>query len=264
MQLDVPLFDLAAVGIGLYMAMFARRFAPVFYILATPTVVAWMVKLAGSLTPRWRGIGRWAMMIGPLLGASATIWFTAHRARAELVEQVPQDGEYDLLDRVTCDYQTPGLSLEFLRRNGLTPYLMTDWMLAGSVMFSVPGAKVFIDGRAQQVYSEEQYRAYKWLIAVSPSQAQAASELLERTGTDVVLLPLWSAVQPLRNAMTSQPRWEVIVERPKAVMWARRGSQFLDELVRRERAGDLWWPEGLDAHRWRRRVQTSAPPPYRR
>jgi len=263
-DLNVLLFDLAAVGIGLGMVMFARRFAPVFYILATPTVVAWMVKLAQSLTPRWEGIGRWALLIGPWAGAVATVGLTTYMARAELVEQVPPSGKYDLLDRVTSNYQTPGLFLEFLRRNGLTPNLMTDWKLAGSVMFCVPGAKVYIDGRAQQVYSEEQYLTYMWLINVPPSQAQTASEILERTGTDVLLLPFWSSVQPLRRAMTQHPQWQVIVEPPEAVMWARRGSQFLDELVHREQAGDLWWPEGLNADKWRSRVRAAAAPPYRR
>jgi hypothetical protein len=261
MELNVLLFDLAAVGIGLCMAMFARRFAPVFYILATPTMASWMVRLAGSLSSRRQRVGRWAMAIGVWLGAAALIAITSHRARAELVKQVPRDGKYHLLDRVTCNFQTPRFSLEFLRRNGLTPNLMTEWKWAGSVMFGVPGAKVFIDGRAQQVYSEQQYKAYLWLTRVPPAQAEAASDLLEQAGTDMVMVPLLEAMQPLLNAMTHQPRWQVIIEGPEAVIWVRQDSLLLDELIRREQAGDLYWPTELDAARWRDYISLTADHP---
>jgi len=241
--LDVILFDIASVGIGLYMAMFARRFAPVFYILATPVIVSWIMQLARPLPARARHVGWWGAVCGCWIGAVVSIGVTAHFAYKELVTDLGPSVGYDLLDRVTCTYRTPSLSLEFLLRNDLKPNVMTEWKVAGSVMFFVPGARVFIDGRAQQVYTEDHFLAYSGLMSVPPAKAAAASDLLDHFKTDVVLLPKWDAARPLITALERQPQWQMVLNEPQSILWVRQGSPVLDELIRRQQAGTLWWPE---------------------
>jgi hypothetical protein len=242
--LNLVLFDLASIGIGLYLAMFARRFAPVFYILATPALVFWILRLARPLSARTRVIGSYAAVCGAWIGAAAAIAVTTYNAYHELATDIRSPGSFDLLDRVTCNYRTPHRALEFLRRNGVTPKVMTEWKLASTVMFEVPGARVFIDGRAQQVYTEEHFKSYMGLISVSPSRGEAASALLDRFKTDVVLLPTWRAVEPLANALSHQSQWMAVYSDPEATIWIRRGSPVLDQLLERDRAGTLWRPAG--------------------
>ena len=103
--------------------------------------------------------------------------------------------------------------------------------------------QVFVDGRAQQLYREEHVRKYLELIRASRAdQAKVAGEL-EQCGTDAVLLPTWSSTQKLAQALRHDPRWAAIFQSAQASILVRQGSALMDELTRRESAGDLWWPD---------------------
>jgi hypothetical protein len=250
-RLNAVLFDIAAVGIGLYMAMFARRFAPLFYILATPALVTWIMALARPLPARLRRLGRKTVIMGAWVGAAVSIVVTARLAYRELVRDVMPGGPYSLLDRVTHNDHTPLAAIEFLSRNGLTPNVMTEWKVAASIMFYVPGARVFIDGRAQQVYTEQHYMTYMGLLNLRESQGAVATHVLDQHGTDLVLLPKWEVVRRLLDALQGQPEWRLVLEEPAAAIWVREESALLDELIARERAGTLWWPDTPETE-WRR------------
>lgn len=248
--LNVVLFDVATVGIGLYMALFARRFAPLFYILATPALVTWIMQLARPLSAGVKRHGRNLVILGAWAGAAASVYVTYARAYRELVTDVVRGGTYDLLDRVTHNDHTPLAAVEFLRRNGLTPNVMTEWKVAAAIMFYVPGARVFIDGRAQQVYTEQEYMTYLGLLNAPPSQGTQVAQVLDRCGTDMLLLPNWEVTRRLINTIEEQPQWRLVLEEPMAAIWVRDGSRLLSELIERERAGTLWWPDNPETQ-WR-------------
>ena len=248
--LNAVLFDVAAVGIGLYMAMFARRFAPLFYILATPALVTWIMQLARPLPARIKRYGRALVLLGAWTGAAVSAVVTYRLAYRELVTDVARGGTYDLLDRVTHNDHTPLAAVEFLRRNGLTPNVMTEWKVAAAIMFYVPGARVFIDGRAQQVYTEQEYMTYLGLLNAPPSQGAQVAQVLDRYGTDLLLLPNWDVTRRLIEVIERQPQWRLVLEEPMAAIWMRDGSRLLSEVIERERAGTLWWPDNPETQ-WR-------------
>ncbi len=244
------LFDVAAVAIGLYMAMFARRFAPVFYILATPALVTWIMRLAEPLSPGIKRHGRLVVILGAWVAAPVAGVVTFRLAYSELVTEAVGDGQFDLLDRVTHNDRTPLAAIDFLRRNNLTPNVMTEWKVAAAIMFYVPGARVFIDGRAQQVYTEEQYKTYMGLLNVSSTQGPLATRVLDQQQTDLLLLPKWEVTRQLIDVIETQPQWVLVMEEPAAAIWVREGSKLLADILGRERAGTLWWPNTPDTQ-WR-------------
>jgi hypothetical protein len=248
--LNVMLFDVATVGIGLYMALFARRFAPLFYILATPALVTWIMQLARPLSAGVKRHGRNLVILGAWAGAAVSVYVTYTRAYRELVTDVVRGGTYDLLDRVTHNDHTPLAAVEFLRRNGLTPNVMTEWKVAAAIMFYVPGARVFIDGRAQQVYTEQEYMTYLGLLNAPPSQGAQVAQVLDRCGTDLLLLPNWDVTRRLIDTIEEQRQWRLVLEEPMAAIWVRDGSRLLSELIERDRAGTLWWPDNPETQ-WR-------------
>jgi hypothetical protein len=250
LALHTILFDLASVAIGLYMAMFARRFAPLFYILAAPALVTWTLRLARPLSWRMQDYARETLLAGAWLGAATSLAYTARLAYQELFIDVIPDGHYNLLDRVTHNDHTPMAAIDFLRRNGLTPDVMTEWKVAAAVMFYVPGARVFIDGRAQQVYSEQQYATYMGLLSVSASEGPLATQVLDRYGTNLLLLPKWEATSRLMRAIENEPEWKVVMEEPVAAIWVRDGSKLCNDILERTRAGTLWWPDTPETQ-WR-------------
>jgi hypothetical protein len=237
------LFDLAAVGLGLGMALFARRFAPTFSILATPALVAWTVRLGAPLSPWLRQRAKDLFILAGWPALVLLVFLTYNRARDEISAGFPADRPYDLLDRVTRLDAVPWTGIEFLRNNGLKPNALTEWTQAGPLFFLVPGLRVYIDGRSQQVYSEEHYLSYTLLTGAPPGREQDVNRLLEKWGTDTVLVRRSPSSARLVSALERQSSWKLMLITPREVLFLRAGTPFFAELGRRERAGELWWPD---------------------
>ena len=252
-QPSTILLDLAAVGLGVAMAFYARRFAPIFCILAAPTLTVWVLRLAAP-TAAWLRqraadllvLAAWPVCVG-------VAWLTIVFAHRELVESFPDDRPYDLLDRVTRMDAVPYTSIEFLRRNELKPNIFTEWTQAGPLFFLVPGARVYIDGRSQQVYTEEHYLSYEALMSggAGVGGERWVAERLEKCGTDSVLLRRGQNTIALLQTLDRLPVWKPVVITRNEVLLVRQGTALMDELARRERAGELWWPDTPDADYWR-------------
>lgn len=239
---ETVLLDLATVALGLGMAIFARRFAPIFYILAAPALSAWIMRLGRSLSPWMRCRSRDAVVAGAWLLLVWTVYETSTRARKELYDDVGP-GNWNLLARVTRLDQTPQEAIEFLRRNKLEANLFTEWTQAAVVRFGAPTVKIFIDGRSQQVFDERHYLRYMKLLGMPPGYEKIAARELEECGTNGVLLRRTPSAIQLIRLLDANPDWERIYSDRTTLLYARRGSSFHEEIYRRERAGDLWWPD---------------------
>ncbi len=247
------LLDLAAVGLGVAMAFYARRFAPVFYILAAPTLTVWVLRLAAPAAAWVRQRATDLLVLTAWPACVGVAWLTIVFAHRELIESFPDDRPYDLLDRVTRMDAVPHVSVEFLRRNGLKPNMLTEWTQAGPLFFLVPGARVYIDGRSQQVYTEEHYLSYEALMSggAGVGGERWVADRLEKCGTDTVLLRRGQNTAVLLQAVDHLPNWKPVVITRAEVLFVRQGTPLMAELARRERAGDLWWPDLAEADYWR-------------
>ncbi len=247
---ELTLFDIAAVAGGLYMVMFARRFAPIFYILSTPALVAWIMLIVRRMSAQMRLMARAGLVFAACIAAVALGKWTFQLARHELYTINPPDRHYNLLERVTRFDHTPQEALEFISHNKLSVNVMAEWTQAGLIMFFAPTAKVFIDGRSQQVYDEKHYLLYTALLNFPPEHESKVVELLASKGTEMVLLRRTPATMRLMNAVAHAKDWHIIYRSQYAFMFVQRDGRFEQTLAMRERAGDLWWPdtpEGLAA-----------------
>ena len=254
---ELVLYDVAAVAGGLYMVMFARRFAPIFYILAAPAITLWIIMLGRQLAPRVRWASREALLAATIVLAIVLGWNTYAQARRELYLQVPKDRDYSLLERVTRFAQTPQDAVRWIRENQLSVNVMSEWTQAGLISFFAPTAKVFIDGRSQQVYDEEHYRLYTIIISIPPvgrSEQPRYTQMRERLerrvltaldkfNTEAILLRQSAGTRNLMDLAARSPQWRALFRSPYAVMFVRQGSAFEHTLAVREAAGDLWWPD---------------------
>ncbi len=237
------LFDVASIGIGFMMAMYARRFAPLFYLLALPPLAAALAHLARGYTPTLRRGIEAVAVVGAWVVAALTVFVTYKTVHRDLIAPYGPNAECDLLCRVTRNDSIAREALAFLARNELSPNVMTDWKLFGAIMFYAPQAKVFIDGRAQQVYSEAHYQKYIWLMSAPPDGRHLVPQVLEETGTDAIILPRWRSMTMLRELLTKHPDWRYVFRARRGDILARLDSPFFEELARREMADDLWWPD---------------------
>lgn len=246
--LQALLVDVAAVAIGLYMAFFARRFAPILYILATPALVVWLLLLCGRLSSGWRVRVRDVLVVASWPAALAMAGLTWRQAYADLVEPFRGRSGFDLLARVTRLDGSSREVFDFLTRNELRVKLLTEWTQAGVVMFHVPSAQVFMDGRAQQVYSEEHYVQYSKDWWHSPAEGPQALARLTELGTDTVLLRAREHAV-MHRTLVQSGRWlPVLYGEVGWRLYMRADSQPMRVVLQRERTGQMWWPENARGH----------------
>jgi len=262
----VTIFDLLLIALGLYMALWARRFAPLFYILATPAVVALIARAGWSASSRSKHWGRIVLATTAVLAAAVAGTYTYQRASFDLVEKYANQPEYNLLQRFVVYERSPVHALEFLRRNGMEANLLCEMEFAGPAMFEAPQVKVFIDGRLQQLYTEEHYLKYLALFQADGPDAPAIRDVLDDARTDAVLLRRRARrSQPLLAAVGGDDSWRNVLCTSAYALFLRHGSPALDRIAQLERAEQAWWPpfpESLSTRGilW---MQTQPPDPER-
>lgn len=259
------LFDVGAILIGLTMTLWARRFAPMFLIFAAPAMLTWVVLIARGVAPPARDWCRLGLMALSALGAAGVALETAAKAHKELVLAFAEMPQATLLERVTRYDATPHDAILFLQRNEIACNLLVEWTQAGPVMFYAPGVKVYVDGRSQQLYTEDHYRKYTTLVHSAGLREEQLRQLFENladeSATDAVLLRRIQGLQPLFQMLERHPDWSAVLYSTRWTLFFRRDGAAYAQLVRRLRAGKLWWPDLPEAAEARGNLLASLTPP---
>lgn len=238
-------FDAMIVLIGVGMTLWARRFAPLLYVLSAPVVAIWILRLARPLPPQVRGFGATVLRLAALAAAVATGWLTWTHAQRELVLAFQQRPAVGLLER-SRGYPALDEVLGFIGENGLRANLFTDYGYGGSVMFRAPLARVFIDGRSDQLYTERHFTTY-WTLTDSRTPVDDLRRVLDETVTDAVLLQRSPGARMLHRALAYSADWAVACVNPEFTLFLRRGSAGLTRLAALVRDGAERRPAGTDA-----------------
>jgi hypothetical protein len=256
----LTLFDLFVVLVGLIMTFWARRFAPIFLIFAAPVALVLVLRGIHVVGPLVRRTARWSLGALALPAAVLMGWITADLAKAELVDRFKDEPEFNLFERVMRYEMVPYQAMHFLRDNDLQPNLMVEWTQAGIVMFLAPNVKVFMDGRAQQVYDERTYLRYAAVLSNPNPAAAVALGVLDGYDTlgDKVDAQPTNAVLLRRTTMQLQNIWEII-DRRSGGKWAlvyfdetgglflRRDSDPMRQLLAAFHAGTARYPDSGNA-----------------
>jgi len=256
-DLSTSLFEIALAVLGLSMTLWARRFAPMLYIFAAPAFVGWLMLLTRPAGGRVRERLRFGLMAAALVGGIVTAGITVTRVQRGLVERFRDLPHYDLLWRVTRFDTTPTAAFNYLRDNGLRANLLTEWTLGGIAMFYLPDVRVYIDGRSQQVYSEEHYVKYNTLLN-SRVRRQERLKLIDEVGTDAVLLRNQPHLKPLWELLWTTPGWVMALHaqsyedqpepaEPGFVLFVREDSPVLRQIGARVRRGEEQRPDTPEA-----------------
>ena len=224
------------------------------------------VKLVGSLFAicalggfvawaRWKLYGALRVMLYStvVVAAAAMGYQTTERAYKELVERPRRVGRADmnLLDRVTRYDDTPHEAMLFIANNELHLNLVAEWTQGGIVMFHAPTAKVFMDGRAQQVYDEAHYLRYQKLMMIQASQQQfdaqvrEMNQILDQFGADAVLIR--GVGRPIYRALSRSREWVLALYSRAFSLFVRIDSPGLTELRDRLERGAEWRPDTPEA-----------------
>ena len=260
-RVRVALFDVAMVLLGLGMTLWARRFAPIFFVLAAPTVAALTTHLmqrvsAGSIA-RCRSV----VAIGSFLLACWLGYETWTKAHADLVTDFESLPDFNLLERVVRYDESPHEAIEFIARNELPLRLLAEWSQAGMVFFNAPCARVYMDGRAQQVYDELHVKKYAALLLATDTPPPVMMDLLDESGTDAVLLRRWDRVRNLTQALERASEWVPALLTRESSLYLRKGSPGLERLGDLLRAGGEYRPDSPRSAASRGFVWAAVTPP---
>jgi tetratricopeptide (TPR) repeat protein len=201
------------------MAFNSRRFIPLFGVTAAPLAALAIAWVQGHVLRRVKFLDRSEVALGGIAAAgliAAMLW--------QDVRIYPK-----LLERWTESPLYPEAALRYLKTLGPPGRLLNYYNWGGYIMLHAPGMKLFIDGRANTLYSEEIYLDYLALLSGRPgTHARAA-----RYPADVALLP---ANGTFARALSSGPRaWKTIYTDPVAQILVPPGSPLLKrELPSRE------------------------------
>jgi len=263
--LHTTLFDVATVMIGVGMTLWARRFAPMLYIFSAPILLTWIMLFLRPVPLRLKARLRTGLMLAALVGAVlpplswlpgarhlptglATVldnteglaWRTGRRAHKQLVTLFEKNHpDYGLLERVTRYDLMPSQAFVYLRDNQLKAKVFAEWTQAGRIMFFAPNAKVFIDGRSQQVYDEAHYR--KYLRVMSPGNRPSdVFKIFNESRTDMVIMRPSTATLGLYRALRGTPNWILVLQGTNVepyLMFVRRGSALHKRIGQLARSG---------------------------
>lgn len=241
-SIHITLFDIGMVVIGLLMTLWARRFAPLFFIFAPTLVLLLILNAATRFQDSRIRVSRYCLSSAAGLAGVALGTNTVLGTWDALVTEYKSAPHLGLLERATLYDIVPHESFVFINKNGLELRLLTEWPLAGAVMLHAPGAKVFIDGRAQQVYDESHYRQYKALFMAPDAPPAYVAHVLDASQTDSVLLRNWEHGANLRKILEQSKNWTPVLDTPDYRLYLRRGGAALEHLGKLIQCNEDWWP----------------------
>jgi hypothetical protein len=255
-------FDLLMIAAGLALAMWARRFAPLFYLFTAPIVGGWATEALRGWCARHAAEAAarrapWVLAAILLLGAGWVATTTWERFRADLVRPFAGMPSLPVLQRVTGYDQLPDDAISYLARNELAARLVTTWRLSGMVMFRAPRSKVFIDGRAQQLYDERIFLDYMTLFGFEGVPPPGVTrDVLDRHAVNCMLLifppPYMARDRATWDYAVGSPEWAMVVSGKSPAgdyaIFVRVADPLAAEIARRIASGREWRPAQANAY----------------
>lgn len=203
------------------MALGARRFGPLFALVAAPFG-------AVNLTLAARGV------VLPAVWQTVTVGVACLAAVGALaldsVPYVRARYQQGLFAGMSQQWIFPQGAVEFLNRNRMPGRLAHMYQWGGYLMFTAPERPVFIDGRGHTVYPGSFYLEYKKLEDAEPDWA----EVLDRHAVSLVLWPSTGLAMGqyalLLQQLRRSPAWRAVYDDGQAAVFAHteRGREWTD------------------------------------
>jgi hypothetical protein len=225
----IDLTDFALVAVTAAMALTSRRFVPLFTLVATPFLAACLATLAHRLPARHR---EWFALGSPRSAAAVAVLALACLVALAwtFVASVQPRFADGLWSGMTYAKLFPKDAVEFLRTKSQPAriYNVYDW--GGYLQYWLPERKVFIDGRANTVYSSAFYIENLRIHKADPGW----ETILRKRKVNLVLwpnTPRAKSYAPLLRALQGSPNWKLVYGDDTAVLFAHvsRGREWIGD-----------------------------------
>lgn len=172
-------FDIILAGVGIQMAFSARRFIPLSLMLLAPVAAMQLQWLASRIGWSWpAGLASLALMV--------PVGFQLRRNALSYWPGNPFVRTPSVLENMITYHQSfPPGAMQFIRDNDLSGRVFNEWRWEGYLHWHCPKLKLFLGGRAQQVYNVETYKLQKYVLSSLEGPA-----VLERLGVRWIVVPV--------------------------------------------------------------------------
>ncbi|MFV8819444.1 hypothetical protein [Haliea sp. E17] len=195
----VPWEGLVLTALTLAMALTSRRFIPIFGISLAVMLAPLAALVCNQLRHRAAAFGV----------AVLVLLFAAWRVLPYPVQAAPA------FHYLTAEYSYPADTVSFMQANHFKGNVFALYNWGGYLHLRTDGElKVFIDGRADTLYSAETYLQYVGILNNRPGWMQA----IEATGADFILWPSTQRNgQGMLQALVGSGKWRLLYQ--DAVSW---------------------------------------------
>jgi hypothetical protein len=142
--------------------------------------------------------------------------------------------------------ETAGLTA-FLERNRIRLRMLATWQTANAVLLEVPGTQVFLDLRAQSIYSDAIKRDYNAMVRADPQNPASATKalaLLDYYGVSAVAFQKSLAeTLDFPNILADSRKWVPLYVDSYGVFLVRTESPLLKRFRQTGRLDNLWYPD---------------------
>lgn len=253
---------LTCVAIWIMAVCVTLRFgrAALFAVMANIPVAAflfhfWIKRIGTWLNDKQGQIGRlilkWVPMVLSIFLLIFTGFVLTEQTLMPLLPTNPMVSDLSVSRRILGPLATNTEPLKaFMRNNDVGGRTFANWALADVLLFQVPSVKIFLDCRAQSMYSDADLDDYRAIIKVKPNDVSSESRslsLLDRHEVSNVVLANNGVENPsfLVDLLLRSDRWSAIFVDP-----FRRGFVFVRRNVNESKdvgAGNgipsFWYPD---------------------
>lgn len=192
----------------------------------------------------------WTPLLLSVLFLAAISALLRSQTITPLAPSNPMVAEASISKRIIGPLSTnTGQLIDFMRNNGVRGRIFSNWALADVLLFYVPSIKIFVDCRAQSIYSDADLQDYHGIIGVKPqdtASALNALDLLDKYRVSHVVLANNGVENPsfLADMLLRSNRWA-----PMYVDPLRRGFVFVKRNANQPPDTDVCSP-GQDSAFW--------------
>ncbi len=244
------LFEAGLMLVVLYMACSARRFMPPAMALVAPFLAAqlqWLLRPAQKAWPLavvCLAVALPTAWLGHKLWNPAGLWNP--KAPYFYSPRSPMAAEESMLDRmILASSIVPTNAVQFINDNKdqypllATGRIFQEWRWEGYTHWMCPQLKLYIGGRAQQVYTVEQYSQMLYFLGNPPQDIQ----MLKDMDVHLMLVPWGDSIRTI-TAICFSPNstWSVIYYDDHGVVAADGAYPASQKLVEAAALGTLKYP----------------------
>ncbi len=237
----VAAFELLLLAVLVYMTFTARRFVPLTIIVAAPMVgaqVQWLLAVLGLSRKTWP-------LVIPAVALLVPLCVHAHWLYKRYDPNNPRYPYETLFGRMHGRDVQPVKAAEFLNANNITGRVFNEWRWEGYLHWQCPQLKLFIGGRAHQVYAGATDQLNRIILSDPNMPNWRPTDLLLREKVHLAVIPGHSDRYGLlvRNLVENpEATWAYIYFDGKDVVLADTKNAYTRELIERAAAGQLKYP----------------------